>query len=42
MASMLAKFYSPDVYLWGQLKTLVNAAPIENEQALHHHIVDVC
>jgi hypothetical protein len=38
---------SPDLnplefYLWGHLKTLVYAAPVDNEEALHHRIVDVC
>jgi hypothetical protein len=30
-----------DFYLWGHLKTLVYAAPVDNEEALHL-IVDVC
>jgi hypothetical protein len=25
-----------DFYLWGHLKTLVYAAPVDNEEALHH------
>jgi hypothetical protein len=29
-----------DYYLWGHLKTLVHAAPVDNEEACHHHIVD--
>jgi hypothetical protein len=29
-------------YLWRHLKTLVYAAPVDNEEALHHHIVDAC
>jgi hypothetical protein len=29
-----------DSYLWGHLKTLVYAAPVDNEEALHHRIVD--
>jgi hypothetical protein len=31
-----------DIYLWGHLKTLVYATPVDNEEALHHHIVDAC
>jgi hypothetical protein len=31
-----------DFYLWGHLKTLVYAAPVDNEVALHHRIVDAC
>jgi hypothetical protein len=31
-----------DFYLWGHLKTLVYADPVDNEEALHHRIVDVC
>jgi hypothetical protein len=38
---------SPDLnplhfYLWRHLKTLVYAAPVDNEKTLHHHIVDAC
>jgi hypothetical protein len=38
---------SPDLnplefYLWGPLKTLVYAAPVDNEEALHHCSVDAC
>jgi hypothetical protein len=29
-----------DFYLWGQLKSLVYAAPVDNDEA--HHIVDAC
>jgi hypothetical protein len=29
-----------DSYLWEHLKTLVYAAPVDNEGALHHHSVD--
>jgi hypothetical protein len=32
----------PDFYLWGHLKTLVYAAPVDNEKALHHRIADAC
>jgi hypothetical protein len=28
-------------YLWGHLKTLVCAAPVDNEEALYHSTVDV-
>jgi hypothetical protein len=31
-----------DFYLWGHLKSLVYAAPIDNEEALHNGIVDAC
>jgi hypothetical protein len=36
---------SPDLnplefYLWGHLKTLMYAVPLDNEEALHHRIVD--
>jgi hypothetical protein len=31
-----------DFYLWEQLKILVYAAPVDNEEALHHRIVDGC
>jgi hypothetical protein len=30
-----------DLYLWGQLKALACAAPVDNEEALHR-IVGVC
>jgi hypothetical protein len=38
---------SPDLspmnmYLWGHLKALVYAAPVDNEDALHHRTVDAC
>jgi hypothetical protein len=39
MASTLARF---DFYLWRHLKTLVYAAPVDNEGALHHRTVDAC
>ncbi|PNF18173.1 hypothetical protein B7P43_G01821 [Cryptotermes secundus] len=29
-----------DFYLWGHLKPLVHADPVDNEEALHHRIVD--
>jgi hypothetical protein len=31
-----------DIYLWGHLKALVYAAPVDNEETLHHYIVDAC
>jgi hypothetical protein len=31
-----------DCYLWGHLNTPVYAAPVDNEEALHHRIVDAC
>jgi hypothetical protein len=36
-------YFNPlDFYLWGHLKTLVCAAPVDNEEALHQRIVDAC
>jgi hypothetical protein len=29
-------------YLWGQLKALMYAAPVDNEEALHHRNVEAC
>jgi hypothetical protein len=29
-------------YLWGHVTTLVYAAPVDNEDVLHHRIVDAC
>jgi hypothetical protein len=29
-----------DFYLWGHLKTFVYAAPVDNEETLHHRTVD--
>jgi hypothetical protein len=31
-----------DFYLWGYLSTLIYAAPVDKEEALHHRIVDAC
>jgi hypothetical protein len=31
-----------DFYLWGHLKPLVYAAPVDKEEALYHRTVDVC
>jgi hypothetical protein len=31
-----------DFYLWGQLNPRVCAASVDNEEALHHRIVDAC
>jgi hypothetical protein len=42
MASPLFRFESLDIYLWGHLKTLVSAASVDNEEALHHRTVDGC
>jgi hypothetical protein len=43
MASTLhARFVPPDFYLWGHFKTLVYAAPVDNEESLHHRTVDAC
>jgi hypothetical protein len=42
MASMLAKFEFSEFLPVGHLKTLVYAAPVANEEALHHHILDAC
>jgi hypothetical protein len=33
---------SLDFYLWGQLRALVYAAPVDNEVALHLPTVDAC
>jgi hypothetical protein len=42
IVSTLAKFESSGFFLWGHLKSLAYAAPVGNEEALHHRIVDVC
>jgi hypothetical protein len=42
MASTLARFYSPKFLPLGTPKTLVSAAPVDNEEALHHCIGNVC
>jgi hypothetical protein len=31
-----------DFYLWGHVKTIVYTSPVDNEEALHHRIVDAC
>jgi hypothetical protein len=31
-----------EFYLWGHLKALLYAAPVDSEEPLHHHIVDAC
>jgi hypothetical protein len=31
-----------DLYLWGTLKSLVYAAPVDNEEPLHHRTVHAC
>jgi hypothetical protein len=33
---------SPDFYLCGHIKPLVYTAPVDNEETLHHRIVDAC
>jgi hypothetical protein len=38
----LPDFNSLDFYLWGNLRTLVYVAPFDNEETLHHRIVDAC
>jgi hypothetical protein len=30
------------LYMWGNLKTVVYAAPVDNEEALHHRNVEAC
>lgn len=42
MASMLSRLNPLDLYLWGHLKTLLCAAPVDMEEALLHRIVDAC
>jgi hypothetical protein len=43
MASTLARFESSGCfYLWGQLETHAYAAPVDSEEACHHHIVVGC
>jgi hypothetical protein len=35
--------FSPlDFYRWGHLRTLLYAAPVDNEVALHRRTVDIC
>jgi hypothetical protein len=41
MVSKLARFESSGFHLWRDLKALVYAAPVDNEEALHHRLVDV-
>jgi hypothetical protein len=31
-----------DFFLWGHLKSLAYAAPVDNEETLHHRVVDAC
>jgi hypothetical protein len=31
-----------DIYLWGHLKALLYPAPVDNEKAFDHRIVDAC
>jgi hypothetical protein len=42
MASTLARFESSAFVPVGTPKSLVYAAPVDNEDALHHRIVDAC
>jgi hypothetical protein len=42
MASTLARFESSGFLPVGTPKTLLYASPVDNEEALHHRIVDVC
>jgi hypothetical protein len=42
MASTLARFESSGFLPVGTPETLVYGAPIDNEEALHHRIVDAC
>jgi hypothetical protein len=42
MASTLATFESSGFLPVGAPKALVYAAPVDNEEALHHRIVDAC
>jgi hypothetical protein len=40
--SRSADLNSLDFYLWGHLKSLVYAAPVDNEEALQRRVVDTC
>jgi hypothetical protein len=42
MASMHIKFEISEFLPVGHLKTLVYAAPVDNEEACHPHILDAC
>jgi hypothetical protein len=42
MASTIAGFESSGFLPVGTPKTLVYAAPVDNEEALHHRTVDAC
>jgi hypothetical protein len=42
MASTLTRLESSGSFPGGHLKTLLCAAPVDNEEALHHRIVDTC
>jgi hypothetical protein len=42
MASTLARFESSGFLPVGTPKTPVYAAPVDNEEALHHRTVDAC
>jgi hypothetical protein len=38
----LLDLYPLGFYLWGHLKILVYAAPVNNKETVHHRIVDAC
>jgi hypothetical protein len=42
MTSTVARFDPLDFHLWEHLKSPVYAAPVDNEEALHHCIVGAC
>jgi hypothetical protein len=42
MAPHLSDLNPLDFYLWEYLTTFVYAAPVDNKEALHHHIMDAC
>jgi hypothetical protein len=42
MASTLTTFNRVVFYPWKHLKTFVYAAPVDNEETLHHRTVDAC
>jgi hypothetical protein len=42
VASTVARLESSGVLSVGHLKAVVYAAPVDNEETLHHRIVDAC